>query len=145
MPGARDRIQQCSSQASRFDPKCAGLWELLLKDIQKKIGTRFIDFVKEYYHERKSIRTSTTLQTCARARSKALLDSGFWNPTIRGLEGDWKGSIIHGLHQEDYSMCCYINDQPNDYGVDIFPTACRNRHIDFDKSVHNAESICQFL
>ena len=44
-----------------------------------------------------------------------------------------------------YSICCYTNAQPEDFGTDIIPMACHNRMIDLDRTVQNAEQVCSYF
>ena len=40
-------------------------------------------------------------------------------------------------------MCCYIDEQPADYGVDIFPILCHKNQIDMRKTTRNVQRICR--
>ena len=44
-----------------------------------------------------------------------------------------------------YSICCYTNAQPEDFGTDIIPMECHNRMIDLDKTVQNVEQVCDLI
>ena len=116
-------------------------------------NSRFLTFVAEHYRERSTIPDSYPdfrfipeheREPGARVFWLRARLNDYWQPTLQG-EGQHAERQYMDFIKKVYSICCYTNAQPEDFGTDIVPMVRHNRMIDLDRTVQNVEQVCSYF